>query len=51
MTGMKSEIDLPHQILRNHPLDVAKMSVGTYSPSKAVTPDLGEELNRVNHKI
>ena len=35
--------------LKNHPLDVAKKSVETYSPSNA--PDLGEEVNRVNHKI
>ena len=53
--GMKSEKGVPRQIRKttkkNHPLDVAKKSVETYSPSNAVAPDLGEEVNRVNHKI
>ena len=30
---------------------MAKKYVETYSPSGAVTPDLGEEVNRGNHKI
>ena len=37
--------------LRNHSLDVAKISVETYSSSYAVAPDLGEEVNIVNHRI
>jgi len=37
--------------LKNHPLDVAKKSVETNSPSNAVAPDLGEEVNTVKHKI
>ena len=37
--------------LKNHPLDVAKKYVENYSSSNAVTPDLGEEENRVNHRI
>ena len=37
--------------LKNHSLDVAKKSVGTYSSSYAVAPDLAEEVNRVDHKI
>ena len=37
--------------LKKQPLDMAKKYVETYSPSNAVTPDLGEEVNRVNHRI
>ena len=51
---MKSEIGVTRQIrktTKKHSLDVAKKSAGTYSPSYAVAPDLGEEVNRVNHKI
>ena len=51
---MKSEIGVPRKIrktTKNHSLDVAKKSVETYSSSYAVAPDLGEEVNRVNHKI
>ena len=37
--------------LKNHPLDVTKKYVENYSSSNTVTPDLGEEENRVNHRI
>ena len=37
--------------LKSHPLEVAKKSVETYSPSNAVALDLGKEVNRINHKI
>ena len=37
--------------LKNQPLDVAKKYVEIYTTSNAVTPDLGEEENRVNHRI
>ena len=37
--------------IKNHSLDVAKKYVETYSLSYAVAPDLGEQVNRVNHKI
>ena len=58
IVGMKSEIGVPRQIrkttkkpLKNHSLEVAKKSVETYSPSNAVAPDLGEEVNRIKDKI
>ena len=50
--GMKSEIGVPRQIRKTTKKPTcANKYVQTYSTSNAVTPELEEEVNRLNRKI